>query len=71
MPVATKAQAPTGTSNLEKSQNVKNAPPDDRVNEETSGALNVPEHDVEKAMQQKVSPGHWWRVNEVQEVPKK
>lgn len=70
MPAPTHAQAPAGFP-LEKSHDDRNAPPNDRVKEETPGALNVPENDVEKAMQQKVSPGHWWRVNEVQEVPKK
>ena len=27
--------------------------------------------DVKKAMKAKASPGHYWRVNEVQDIPKK
>lgn len=27
--------------------------------------------DVKKAMKVKASPGHYWRVNEVQDIPKK
>lgn len=39
--------------------------------EDSPVPINAPQDDLEKATKAKASPGHWWRVSEVQDIPKK